>query len=150
MYSLFWYANWYRGRMGVWGIVVRFPARERGLFLLHSVKTGTWANQASYSMVKQDGGRAVSKVDHSTHLMPRLPISGALLPLPRVPSWHVQGQLRFCCCKSYGNTASHSLLQTSRNTFRTDILGRSHSRVDTSCRSKPVVKSETREELNIR
>ena len=86
MYSLFGYANWYRGRVGVRGIVVRFPAREKGLCLLHSVKTGSWANQASYSMVKQDGGRAVSKVDHSTHLMPRLPISGALLPLPRVPS----------------------------------------------------------------
>ena len=97
-----------------------------------------------------EGGRPVREADHSTHLMPRLQISGALLPLLHVPSWHVQEQLRYCCCKSYGDDASYSLLQTSRNTFRTDILGQSHSGVDTSCMCKPVVKSETREELNIR
>jgi len=82
--------------------------------------------------------------------MLRLQIRGALLPLPSVPSWHVQEQLRFYCCKSHGDVASNSLLQTSRNTFRTDMLGESHSGVDISCRCKPVVKSETRDELNVR
>jgi hypothetical protein len=32
-------------------------------------------------------------VDHSLHLVPSLRMSGAILPLPHIPSWHGQGQL---------------------------------------------------------
>lgn len=125
--------------------------RKRHIFSIAS-KPALWPTKRLIQWLGRTGGgmQPVCKADHSSHLLPRLKISGALLPLPLVPSWHEQEQLRFCYCKSYGDAASYSLLQTSRNTFRTDILGPSHSGVDTSCRCKPVVKSETREELNIR
>jgi hypothetical protein len=32
-------------------------------------------------------------VDHSLHVVPSLRMSGAILPLPHMPSWHEQGQL---------------------------------------------------------
>jgi hypothetical protein len=71
----------------------------------------------------------VREADRSSHLVPRFRMSGALLPLPRTHSTSLLLLL------------SHAALET---------LEKSHSGMATSCRYKPVVESETRQELNMR
>jgi len=39
------------------------------------------------------GKLAGQVIDHLPHLVPSLRMSGAILPLPHMPSWHGQGQL---------------------------------------------------------
>jgi len=74
----------------------------RDFSLLQIMWTGSGAHPGSYSVgtwIFPRGKVAGHDVDHSLHLVSNLRMSGAILPLPHMPSWHGQGQLHlyFIC-----------------------------------------------------
>jgi hypothetical protein len=70
--------SWQRHGLVNGGIVVRFPAAVRNLYLLHSYQ----------------GARQLGRGDNqSLQSSAKLRMSGAMPPIPYMPSWRVQRQL---------------------------------------------------------
>jgi hypothetical protein len=73
--------------------MVQFPLGIKYVSLLQTAQTGSGAQPMGMGCLSHGEKRPGREVYQSPNLAPRLIMSGAVPPLPNLPSWRVQGQI---------------------------------------------------------
>ena len=94
-----------------WGMVIQFPSRAKVFIFSKPFRLAVGATQPPIQQIVRVK-QLRHKADSSPHLVPKLRMSAAILELPHLPSWCVQGQ-QYYWHNVYMDVSAHNIVTLS-------------------------------------